>query len=237
MDFFYSYPPLIAGTLVKRYKRFLADVELDSGEVITAHCPNTGPMTGVCQIGAKVYLSQSDNPKRKLAYTWEMIEVDNTWVGVNTGLPNRAIKQALNERIFPNLREDYDNIKPEVVYGKDKKSRIDFLLTKPAQKPVYVEVKNTTLAKENLALFPDTETTRGQKHLQELMDILPEAQAVMLYFINRGDCTHFSPGDAYDRRYGELLRQAIGAGVEVMPCRFEVSPEGVKFLGMAELVL
>lgn len=237
MDFLYPYPPLISDILVKRYKRFLADVELDNGEIVTAHCPNTGPMTGVCQVGAQVYLSKSDNPQRKLAYTWEMIQIDGTWVGVNTALPNRVIKQALADRIFPNLTNSYDTFKPEVPYGKDKKSRIDFLLTKPEEKSIYVEVKNTTLSQEKLALFPDTETTRGQKHLQELIDILPTARAVMLYFINRGDCTHFSPGDAYDRRYGELFRQAIAAGVEVMPCRFMVNPEGVKFLGMAELVV
>jgi sugar fermentation stimulation protein A len=237
MDFFYPYPSLIAGTLVKRYKRFLADIELSTGEMVTAHCPNTGPMTGVCEIGAPVYLSHSDNPKRKLAYTWEMIQIGKTWVGVNTGLPNRVIKQALTARIFANLNADYDQFKPEVPYGKDKKSRIDFLLTKPDQKSIYLEVKNTTLAQENLTLFPDTETTRGQKHLQELIDILPTARAVMLYFINRGDCTVFAPGDAYDPTYGQLFRQAIAAGVEVMPCRFEVSPEGIKFLGMAELAI
>lgn len=235
MDFFYPYPPLIAGTLVKRYKRFLADIELSTGGMVTAHCPNTGPMTGVCDVGAPVYLSHSDNPKRKLAYTWEIIQIDKTWVGVNTALPNRVIKQALTDKIFTALNSDYDGVKSEVPYGKDKKSRIDFLLTKPDCKSIYLEVKNTTLAQESLALFPDTETTRGQKHLQELIDILPTARAVMLYFINRGDCNAFSPGDAFDRRYGELFRQAIAAGVEIMPCRFEVSPQGVKFLGMAEL--
>lgn len=235
MDFFYPYPPLIAGTLVKRYKRFLADIELSSGEVVTAHCPNTGPMTGVCEIGAPVYLSQSDNPKRKLAYTWEIIRIGQTWVGVNTGLPNRVIKEALAARALPSLVGDYENFKPEVPYGQNKKSRIDFLLTKPDFPSIYVEVKNTTLAQGELALFPDTETTRGQKHLRELMDLLPDRRAVMLYFINRGDCTDFAPGDAYDATYGQLFRQAIAMGVEVMPCRFEVSPEGVKFLGMATM--
>lgn len=236
-EFIYPYPSLSPGILVKRYKRFLADIELANGEMITAHCPNTGPMTGVCEVGAEVYLSKSDNPKRKLAYTWEMIQVGDTWVGVNTSLPNRVIKQALTEKIFPDFAADYDTIKPEVPYGKNNKSRIDFVLTSPTQKSIYLEVKNTTLAWGNLAQFPDTVTTRGQKHLQELMDLLPEARAVMLYFINRGDCAHFSPGDDYDPVYGQLLRRAIAAGVEVMPCRFEVSPLGVKFLGMATLAI
>ena len=236
-EFFYPYPSLVAGTLVKRYKRFLADIELANGEMITAHCPNTGPMTGVCEVGANVYLSKSDNPKRKLAYTWEMIEINQTWVGVNTSLPNRVIKQALSEKLFPDLAPHYNTIKPEVPYGKNQKSRIDFVLTGLDTKPIYLEVKNTTLALDKLAQFPDTVTTRGQKHLQELMDLLPDARPVMLYFINRGDCVEFAPGDAYDPVYGQLLRQAIAVGVEVMPCRFEVSPIGVRFLGMAALAI
>ncbi|MEY2984942.1 MAG: sugar fermentation stimulation protein [Cyanobacteriota bacterium] len=235
--FFYPYPPLTAGILVKRYKRFLADIELGDGSIITAHCPNTGPMTGVCEVGANVYLSKSDNPKRKLPYTWEMIEINQTWVGVNTALPNRVIKQALTERLFLNLAPDYDTVKSEVPYGKDKKSRIDFLLTAPGKPSIYVEVKNTTLAFASQAQFPDTVTTRGQKHLQALTSLVPAMRAVMLYFINRGDCTEFAPGDAYDPIYGQQLRQAIAAGVEVMPCRFEVNPSGVKFLGMATLSL
>lgn len=236
-DFIYPYPPLIKGILVKRYKRFLADVELDHGEIITAHCPNTGPMTGVCEVGATVYLSKSDNPQRKLAYTWEIIEINQTWVGVNTALPNRVIKQALTAKIFPELAPFYTDVRTEVPYGQDRKSRIDFLLTGPETPSIYVEVKNTTLAINGQAQFPDTVTTRGQKHLRELMAIVPDARAVMLYFINRGDCATFSPGDDYDPAYGQLLREAIATGVEVMPCRFEVSPAGVKFLGMAELLV
>ncbi|HEY9645900.1 MAG TPA: DNA/RNA nuclease SfsA, partial [Chroococcidiopsis sp.] len=200
-DWLYPYPALLAGTLIKRYKRFFADIELDSGETITAHCPNTGPMTGVYSPGHRVMVSHSDNPKRSLAYTWELIEVHDTvptWVGVNTALPNRVIKAALEARLFPELGR-YDQIKPEVPYGQDKKSRIDFLLNGSStddkgDRPIYIEVKNTTWVKGNLALFPDTVTTRGQKHLRELTDLLPGARAVMLYFINRGDCTQFAPG-------------------------------------------
>ena len=234
----YQYPPLKSGTLLKRYKRFLADIELDSGEIITAHCPNTGPMTGVCIPGKPVQVSQSDNPKRKLPYTWELIQLDDnqpTWVGVNTNLPNRVIKLALEKEIFPELVGHYQNIRTEVPYGKEKKSRVDFVLTgDDSQPPIYLEVKNTTWAQGDLALFPDTVTTRGQKHLRELMALVPECRAIMLYFINRGDCVSFAPGDAADPKYGELLREAVDKGVEVFPCRFEVTPEGISYLGFAD---
>ncbi|MEL6457044.1 MAG: DNA/RNA nuclease SfsA [Cyanobacteria bacterium J06621_15] len=276
-EFIYRYPTLYPGTLVKRYKRFFADVKLDSGEIVTAHCPNTGPMKGVYIPGNRVQLSKSDNPKRKLAYTWEMIQLhDNepTWVGVNTGLPNKIIKIALQNHIFPELGK-YDEVKSEVVYGQDKKSRVDFylppseqandlsndlsnqllqleqvekkesnnigiknkILPKQDNRAIYLEVKNTTWTDKRLALFPDTETTRGQKHIRELMALLPKARGVMLYFINRSDCTHFAPGDNADPVYGKLLRQAVSMGLEVLPCRFETTPEGVRYLGLAELKL
>ena len=235
-DWHYSYPPLLSGVLLKRYKRFLSDIKLDTGETITAHCANTGPMTGVCAIGNRVWVSKSDNPDRKLKYTWEIIEAHDTvptWVGVNTALPNRVIKSVLNAYLLPELGE-YTKIRAEVKYGKDKKSRIDFLL-EGGPKPIYVEVKNTTWVQDDLALFPDTVTERGQKHIQELMDVLPDARAVMLYFINRGDCPRFSPGDSADPAYGKLLREAIAKGVEVLPCRFEISPTSIHYLGLADL--
>ncbi|MGD1948321.1 MAG: DNA/RNA nuclease SfsA [Leptolyngbyaceae cyanobacterium] len=232
----HTFPPLLEGTLVKRYKRFMADIELASGKIITAHCPNTGPMTGVCHVGGRVMVSESDNPKRKLAYTWELAEVNGnapTWAGVNTALPNRVIQTALTDHIFEQLGP-YDQIKREVPYGAN--SRIDFRLTTD-ERPIYIEVKNSTWAQQRLCLFPDTVTTRGQKHLRELTDLLPDARAVMLYFINRGDCDQFAPGDSADPNYGELLRTAIAAGVEVMPCRFDISPTGIHYIGLAHLVI
>jgi sugar fermentation stimulation protein A len=270
-DYLYRYPPLYPGILLKRYKRFFADVELASGEVVTAHCPNTGPMTGVCIPGNPVQLSKSDNPNRKLAYTWEMIQLHDhkpTWVGINTALPNRIVKLALEKNLFPQLGK-YSQIRGEVAYGQDKKSRVDFFLSSTAtiiQKsntlpldpdstilsetsspknsallltdnnhPIYLEVKNTTWAQGKLALFPDTETTRGQKHLRELMALLPQSRAVMLYFINRGDCDEFAPGDSADPVYGKLLRQALSLGLEILPCRFQISPIGIRYLGLATL--
>jgi sugar fermentation stimulation protein A len=237
-ELLYRYPPLLRGTLVKRYKRFFADIELESGELVTAHCPNTGPMTSISTVGSPVQVSCSTNPKRKLAYTWELIEVyDNapTWVGVNTAMPNQVTKLLLAKRLLPSL-QIYDTLRGEVAYGQEK-SRVDFLLTGDSILPTYVEVKSTTWLKGECALFPDTVTTRGQKHIRELKAMLPEARVCMLYFINRGDCTSFSPGDIADPLYGKLLREAVDAGLEVFPCRFNITPEGIEYLGLAELRL
>lgn len=143
MTYLYRYPLLYSGILIKRYKRFFADIQLDSGEVVTAHCSNTGPMTGICQPGSLVQLSYSDNPKRTLRYTWEMIQVNDnqlTWVGVNTALPNRVTKLALEKFLFPELGS-YNQIRFEVAYGVDKKSRVDFLLT--GERTTYIEVIGT----------------------------------------------------------------------------------------------
>lgn len=244
---FYRYPPLRQGILLRRYKRFMADIELESGEVITAHCPNTGPMTGVCTPGYRVAVSMSDNPKRKYAYTWELIEVqepDRIWVGVNTSLPNRLVKLALAQHLIPEMGT-YGEIETEVAYGEEN-SRVDFRLSPPEPDQeslgqllgqIYVEVKNTTWAKQRVALFPDTVTTRGQKHLRELMALLPQQRSVLLFFINRGDCETFAPGDQADPTYGKLLRTAVEKGLEILPCRFEVSPQGVSYQGLATLQL
>ena len=248
-NWIYPYPNLETGILLRRYKRFFADIQLTSGEVITAHCPNTGPMTGVSTAGSLVKVSHSNNPKRKLLYTWEMIQVNDnqpTWVGVNTGLPNRVIKLALEQGLIPELGSSYKKIRCEFPYGKEQKSRVDFLLTseaseelaaatlgmsallqstEPSERPIYLEVKSVTLAQGNLALFPDTVTTRGQKHLRELMLLPPHARAVMLYFINRGDCTHFAPCDRADLVYGQLLREAVAQALRCCPAALKLRPK------------
>ncbi|BAQ61449.1 sugar/maltose fermentation stimulation protein homolog [Geminocystis sp. NIES-3708] len=238
--FLYRYPSLTSGILKKRYKRFLADIELETGELITAHCANTGPMLGLCAVGSHVMVSKSDNPKRKLAYTWEMIAVGENnpiWVGINTALPNRIIKIALQQQLIPELASQYTQVKSEVKFGHDGKSRIDFVLTGDEfQPPIYVEVKNTTLAENEVALFPDTETLRGQKHLQELMALPQDVKPVMLYFINREDCETFAVGKQYDATYGDLFNEAMNQRVKILPCRFQVSPEGVKYLGVAKII-
>jgi sugar fermentation stimulation protein A len=238
MSQIHQYPPLLAGKLLKRYKRFFADIELNTGEIITAHCPNTGPMSCISTPGSSVQVSCSDNPKRKLPYTWEMIEVyenQPTWVGVNTAMPNRIVKLALQAHLLPELG-NYEQVYAEVAYGVEN-SRVDFVLKGENQPPIYIEVKSTTWAKGKLALFPDTVTTRGQKHLRELEALVPEARVFMLYFINRSDCTSFSPGDSADPLYGTMLRQAVAAGLQVLPCRFDITPTGISYIGQAELQL
>nr|WP_230840927.1 DNA/RNA nuclease SfsA [Gloeobacter morelensis] len=235
MSVLFEYPPLVRGILRRRYKRFFAEVELEDGQLVTAHCPNTGPMRAISTVGSPVYLSRSPDPARKLAYTWEMIDLNGTWVGVNTALPNRIVYRALVERVIAEVGT-YRTIRREVPYGSEN-SRIDFLLTGDGQ-PLHLEVKSTTLNQGTLALFPDTVTTRGQKHLRELTRLCEQGtRAAMLYFINRGDCTAFSPGDSLDPLYGQLLRAGIERGLLVLPCRFEITPQSVRYLGTAPILL
>ena len=239
-----SVGPLVEGVLIRRYKRFLADVQLDDGTEVTAHCPNTGPMTGVLHQGGRVRLRHDPSPARKLAWTWEQAQCPGAdgqpvWVGVNTALPNRLVRATVEAGLLAPWLGPIGAIRAEVPYGEGRRSRIDLLLT-PApeaadQRPIYVEVKNTTWSDDDLALFPDTVTERGQKHLRELMALLPEARAVLLPCLSRGDVRRFAPGDAADPTYGELFRQALAAGVEVLPCRYSFDAEGVHWLGLAAL--
>jgi sugar fermentation stimulation protein A len=240
-----SVGPLVEGVLIRRYKRFLADVELDNGSEVTAHCPNTGPMTGVLHPGGRVRLRHDPSPTRKLAWTWEQAQCPGAdgqplWVGVNTGLPNKLVRATVEAGLLAPWLGPIGAIKAEVPYGEGRRSRIDLLLT-PApeaadQRPIYVEIKNTTWSDGDLALFPDTVTERGQKHLRELMALLPEARAVLLPCLSRCDVQRFAPGDAADPTYGELFRQALAAGVEILPCRYSFDAEGVHWLGLAEVV-
>jgi sugar fermentation stimulation protein A len=231
----HTYADLISGRLVSRYKRFFADIELDNGELITAHCANTGPMTGVCKVGSPVLISHHSNPKRKLAYSWEAIYLDEQWIGINTSLPNHVIGNMLDRHLLPEL-ETYTDVKGEVSYGNEK-SRIDFLLTDSATaKRTYVEVKNTTWCKGSLALFPDTVTTRGQKHLRELMSVITEdTSAALIFFVNRGDCDRFAAGAEADPEYARLFNEVIAKGVKVLPCRFAIEPTKITYLGLASL--
>ena len=233
---------LVEGVLLRRYKRFLADVRLDSGEEVTAHCPNTGPMTGVLHPGGRVRLRHDPSPSRKLAWTWEQAEVNGAdgapvWVGVNTALPNRLVRATIEAGCLEPWLGPVGAIRAEVPYGEGRRSRIDLLLT-PAEgaadpRPIYVEVKNTTWSEGDLALFPDTVTERGQKHLQELAALLPQARAVLVPCLSRSDVQRFAPGDRADPRYGELFRLARSAGVEVLPCRYGFGAEAVQWLGLA----
>ena len=238
-----KFPPLQEGILIKRYKRFLADVELDSGEIVTAHCANTGPMKGVLFPGGRVRLKYSPSPKRKLDWSWEQAEVPShnelkkCWVGINTALPNKLIRNLIEANCLEKQFGSISNIKAEIVYGLERKSRIDLLLEPQLcnldTRKIYVEVKNTTWCEQTLALFPDTVTTRGQKHLRELMSLYPSARAVLIPCISRNDLEIFAPGDSADALYGKLFREALGKGVEVIPCAFgffidHITWEGVK---------
>ena len=239
-----EFDPLIEGVLVKRYKRFLADVQLETGKIVTVHFANTGPMKCLLNEGSKVRISLSSSPKRKLPYTWEQIRVldknnQEVWVGINTLFANKLIKKVIENNLLREKIGDIEKIKSEVPYGKDKKSRIDFLLTPKSSNPdnrnIYVEVKNTTWIKENLALFPDTETKRGQKHLVELKELIPESKSVLIPCITRKDADFFAPGDEADPLYGRLFRESLSAGMILIPCCFEFHIDHVSWNGIKPL--
>jgi len=212
--------PLIEGLLLRRYQRFLADVELADGRVVTAHTPNTGSMRQCAVPGHRVLVSASDNPARKLGYTLELIEVAGHWVDTHTHRTNRVVEEALRQGWVEGL-SGY-RVTPEVRFGE---SRIDFLLER-GEARVLLEVKNVTLCcAPTVACFPDAVTTRGQKHLRELMQARREGwRAVIFFLVQRGEAAAFTPADAIDPDYGRLLREAAAAGVEVVACKSLVTP-------------
>ncbi len=227
-------PPLIAGTLVRRYKRFLADVILEDGSSVTAHCPNSGSMKGCASPGSRVLLSRSANPGRAYPLTWELVESDGCWAGINTSLPNRLVREAIENGTAGEL-QGYDSIRPEVPYGQ--RSRIDLLLEGPVGR-CYVEVKNVTLVEGDRALFPDAVTVRGQKHLNELMGVVREGDRGVIFFtVQRGDAESVSPADAIDPEYGRLLRLALDSGVEALAYRAVVSPEEIRLTQRLPVIL
>lgn len=207
--------PLLSGRLVRRYKRFFADVILDDGREVTAHCPNTGTMLGVAEPESEVWLSVSDNPKRKLPYTWELVRADGTLVGINPLNANRVVAAALDAGAVPGL-DQYGTVRREVKYGEG--SRIDFLLSEPDLPDCYVEVKNVHLMRQmGLAEFPDAATTRGAKHLAELARMKAAGnRALMLFLVQRADCDRFEAATDIDPAYGAALQSAQDEGVEVL---------------------
>lgn len=222
---------LLVGRLIKRYKRFLLDVSLANGAVLTAHTSNTGSMTGCSAPGSRVWLSQSDNPKRKYPHTWEIVEVSpNVLCGINTLRSNHLVAEAIETGAISELL-DYTTIRREVNYGQER-SRIDLLLASDessGKPPCYVEVKNVTLAEKGVALFPDAVTTRGAKHLRELMGVVAAGQRAVIFFcVQRNDCAVFQPADDIDYEYGQILRQAMLAGVEVLAYQADVAISGIQ---------
>jgi sugar fermentation stimulation protein A len=221
--------PLIPATLIRRYKRFLADVTLPSGEEITAHVANPGAMTGLDAPGSKVWLSKSDNPKRKLPFSWELVEADFgagiELVGVNTTHPNVMAGEAIRSDLIPEL-SGYASVRREVKYGKN--SRVDFLLEDEGR-PCYVEIKNVHLMRTaGLAEFPDSVTARGAKHLDELAAMVEVgARAVMLFVIQIGSSERFALARDIDPTYGAAFDRARKMGVEAIAWKCAVSTEGI----------
>lgn len=212
-------PDLKSGTLIKRYKRFLADVALDTGDMVTAHCPNTGTMKACSEPGRKVYLSFHDNPKRKYKYTWEIIEMASSLVGVNTMVPNRLVYHSIKAGRIEAFAE-YDEVKSEVKVGE--KHRLDLMLSKNGpnssnEHTCYIEIKNCSLVEDGVACFPDAVTVRGRNHLIELQRLAASGfRAVMFILVNRMDAKIFKPADHIDPAYGKELRKAYQNGVEIM---------------------
>lgn len=208
-------PKLQSGKLIKRYKRFLADIELDSGEIITAHCPNPGAMLGILSPGNLVRVSKSNSLTRKLPYTWQMVQAEGVWIGVNTHNPNVLVKEALLVGKIESFR-GYKNIKAEVAYGAN--SRIDFLLTDGPTQSCFLEVKNVHLVRhKGLAEFPDCVTDRGAKHLAELGNMaLNGHRCVLLYIVQREDVDSFQVAHDLDVVYGQASKKAQEVGVEFL---------------------
>ena len=216
--------PLIPGTLVRRYKRFLADVRLDDGTLVTAHCTNTGSMLGCNAPGSRVFLSEQHGKNRKLRYTWELIRVRRTLVGINTLAANRLAREGIESGVIREL-QGYERIRAEVPTRPG--SRLDFLL-EGADQQCYVEVKNVTLVVDRSATFPDAVSERGTKHLKELMRLRRRGhRAVLLFVIQRADVHSFRPADEIDAEYGRWLRRAAKAGVEIFPYGAKVTARGI----------
>ncbi len=217
---------LVHGRLIKRYKRFLADVTLDDGEVVTAHCTNSGSMKSCLEEGAEVYLSPVNDPNRKTKFTWEMIMINGNWVGINTSVPNWLAFEFLKNNLISTL-QGFTTLKREVTFGD---SRFDIYAENGKEK-CFIEVKNVTLKDGNYARSPDAQTTRGQKHLETLIRVKQSGiRAVMLYIVQRIDVSIFGPAWDIDPQYSSLLVKAQDNGVEIIPIQVKVSPQGFSAL-------
>lgn len=229
-------PSLTQARLLRRYKRFLADVEIPGRGLTVVHCPNPGAMTGLAARGARCWLSHHDSPARKLAWTLEIVEADNTLVGINTNTPNALAEEAIRSGVIEELA-GYDNIRREAAVGEA--SRLDFLLTGEAWPRTWVEVKNVHLMRQpGLAEFPDSVTARGAKHLTELASLARKGErAVQLFIIQRGDCNRLMPAADIDPAYAAALKAAHGDGVEVLAYACEITLETITVTRAIEVAL
>ena len=208
--------PLVPARLRRRYMRFLADAELETGELVKAHCPNTGAMLGLKDPGLRIWLEPNDDPRKKLDWGWRLVELEGGhWAGIDTSVPNRVVKEALLAKKIPALGS-YETVRPEVAYGQG--SRVDFLLGTTGGPDLYVEVKNVHLRRDGTwAEFPDSVTDRGAKHLRDLADVVAQGQrAAMLYLVQRTDCTAFRLAADIDPAYARAFESARAAGVEML---------------------
>jgi len=218
--------PLIHGRLVRRYKRFLSDIVLDSGEEVVAHCVNPGAMTGLLHPDAEVWVSEARNPNRKLKYTWELVRVGEGLVGINTTHPNAIVAEAVAAGRIPELA-GYPALRREVRYGR--RSRIDLLLEAPDRPKCHVEIKNVHLRRHEDAEFPDAVTARGTRHLRELTDVVAAGgRAVLFYLVQREDCSRFSVAADIDPVYAEAFRQARAHGVESLCYACRLTTEAIE---------
>ncbi|WP_296418060.1 DNA/RNA nuclease SfsA [Pseudooctadecabacter sp.] len=217
--------PLVSGRLIRRYMRFLCDVELEDGRVVKAHCPNPGSMMGLKDEGLRVWLEGNNDPRKKLDWGWRIVEADGALVGIDTGAANGIVAEALASGLTD--LDGYDTLRPEVKY-RDK-SRVDFLLSGAGRRDCYLEVKSVTLMRQSgLAEFPDSVTARGAKHLGDLAAMVAEGhRAVLLFLIQRGDCDRVAVAADIDPAYAAAFAAATAAGVEVMCFDCDVTPEGV----------
>jgi len=217
--------PLLPGVFLRRYKRFFADIALDSGETVTAHTPNTGTLRTCNDPGALAYVSESDNPRRKLRYTWELVQSGAGLAGVNTSLANALAEEAVRAGRIPALR-GYASLRREVRYGGN--SRVDLLLEDGARPPCYVEVKNVSMGRAGVAAFPDAVSARAARHMAALAgEVRAGNRAAVLFVVQRMDCARLEPADDIDPAYGRALREAAAAGVEVLAWQAEVSPAAI----------
>jgi len=216
--------PLTKATLIKRYKRFLADVTLEDGSTLTVHCPNSGSMKGCSAPGSPVMLSRSDNPKRKYPHTLEMVRYHSTWIGVNTLLTNKLVVEAIEQGQIKELLP-YDSLRTEVKTSAH--SRLDLMLSRQEQR-LYVEIKNCSLVKDNRAMFPDAVTSRGTKHLNELARLVSEGhEGIIFFLVQRTDADHFQPAAHIDPLYAETLARVQQDGVKILVYQAQVTPESI----------